>query len=291
MNLGHDTLSLAAGLSRADARLDTVSARISSGRRIDRPAVDSAGLGQIERLGSEQTRLRAAEVNVQNGVSRLQSTDGQLSVMGKILTRLSELSTLSTGPAQVSADRAQYATEFAQLQQQLRQIVGGSASEIGGAGVSDPLGRFNDRELFGPGPGDTLAIGAESSETLSLPVINLRQGAVGQLIRQDASGDFSLSLSTGGSASLTATLNAALAQIGDARSSVGAGQSRLSLASGVLATADANREAALGAIQDSDIAAETTQLARLKVVSEGHTAMLAQAREVTAKLLPLLARN
>ncbi len=291
MNLGHDYLSLAAGLTRADARLDTVSARVSSGRRIDRPAADSAGVGQVAHLDSEQTRLRAAEVNVQNGVSRLQATDSQLSVMGKIVTRLSELASLATGPAQVSSDRAQYAAEFGQLQSQLRQIVGGSATEIGGAGVNEPLGRFNDRELFGSGPADRLAIGAESADSLALPVINLRQGAVGALIKQDSAGNFTQSLAAGDSAALGETLRAALAQIGDSRALVGAGQSRLGLAAGMLATADANREAALGSIQDADLAAETTEMARLKILSEGHTAMLVQARDVTAKLLPLLARN
>ncbi len=291
MNLGHESLSLAASLARADARLDTVSARVSSGRRIDRPAVDSAGVGQVARLDAEQTRLRAAEVNVQNGVSRLQATDSQLSVMGKIVTRLSELASLATGPAQVSSDRAQYATEFTQLQTQLRQIVGGSSAEIGGADVNDPLGRFNDRDLFGPGSGESLAIGADAGELLAFPVVNLRQGAVADLIRQDASGGFALSLAAGGSASLGEILRSALSQLGDSRAAVGAGQGRLTLAAGMLATADANREAAIGAIQDADIASETTQLARLKMVSEGHTAMLVQARDVTAKLLPLLARN
>ena len=290
--IGNASHSLASGLARADSAIETVSARISSARRIDRPATDAAGVGQVARIEAGQTRLRAAEVNIQNGVSQLQATDGQLSTLGRIVTRLSELATLGADATRPDSDRSQYASEFTQLQAQLRQIVGGTSAEIGGlSDVERPLGRFNDRELFGPGPGDTIAIGVEAGEAVALPVINLRQGALGSLLRQDASGNFALSPAASGSSALGETLVAALSQLGDARASVGAIQSRLTFAAGVADVASANREAALGAIQDADIAAETTQLARLQIRSEAHTAMLVQARDVTAKLLPLLARG
>ena len=291
--IGNAPLNLASGLARADSAIETVSARISSARRIDRPATDGAGIGQVARIEAEQIRLRAAEVNIQNGVSQLQATDSQLSTLGRIVTRLSELTTLGSDATRPAADRAQYASEFTQLQTQLRQIVGGTSAEIGGlSDVERPLGRFNERELFGPGPGDTIAIGVEAGETVTLPVINLRQGPLGTLLRQDSSGNFVLSpASSSSSSALGETLVAALSQLGEARASAGATQSRLVFAAGVAEIANANREAALGAIQDADIAAETTQLARLQIRSEAHTSMLVQAREVTAKLLPLLARN
>ncbi len=291
--IGNAPLDLASGLARADSAIETVSARISSARRIDRPAVDGAGVGQVARIEAGQARLRAVDVNIQNGVSRLQAADGQLSTLGRIVTRLSELATLGADATRPAADRAQYAVEFTQLQTQLRQIVGGTRAEIGGVSdVERPLGRFNDRELFGPGPGDVIAVGVEAGETVALPVTNLRQGALGALLRQDSAGDFTLSPSSpGSSAALGETLVAALSQLGEARASTGAAQGRLVFAAGVAEVAGANREAALGAIQDADIAAETTRLASLRIRSEAHTAMLVQARDVTARLLPLLARD
>jgi flagellin len=292
MNLSHHSLSLASGLGRIDPRLESVSARVSSGRRLDSPAADPAGVGHAAKIESGQTRLRAAEVNIQNGVSRLQSTNGQLTALGRVVSRLSEISTLSVDAVQGDADRALYASEFARLQEQLRQVVGGSTAEIGGtAGVDHPLGMFNERPLFGPGPGDTLVIGSDAEERLTLPVLNFRSGALGDLVRQDASGRYTLTLGSAGSATLNSGLRAALDQIADAQAEVGAGQSRLALATGFVTTASANHEAALGEIQDADIAAETTKLARLQIVAEGHTAMLGQARDMTAKLLPLLARK
>lgn len=289
LNLGNDYRSLAAGLSRVSSSVDTVSARISSGRRIDRPSVDSAGVGQAATLDSSQTRLRAVEVNIQNGVSRLQVTSGQLGTLGKIVTRLSEISSLAADGVQGAADKAQYTAEFKQLQEQLRQFIGGDTSEIGGsAGVPQPLGNFDGRALFGGGPADTLAIGENAGDHLALPVMNFRQGALGSLIRQDASGNFTLTLGSADAATLGAALNDALAQVADGQAAVGAGQSRLAFAAGVASTASANHEAALSAIQDTDVATATTELARLKMVSDSHTAMLTQARDVSAKLISLL---
>jgi flagellin len=292
MTLFHHALSLTSGLSRSEALTDASSSRISSGRRLDRPAADSAGVGQAAKLDSDQARLRAAEVNIQNGVSRMQVTSSHLGILGRVVTRLSELAALGGNPIQSASDRALYSDEFRQLQTQLRQIVGGTKAEIGGvADIDQPIGNFSGRPLFGPGPAESLVIGSGDDDRVQLPVIPLRGGAVGALLQQDAAGVFNLGPETTDSATLAATLRDALSQIADSQAQVGAGQSRLTLAASVASTASANHEAALGTIRDADIATETTLLARFQIVSEGHTAMLVQARDVTAKLLPLLARN
>jgi flagellin-like hook-associated protein FlgL len=41
-------------------------------------------------------------------------------------------------------------------------------------------------------------------------------------------------------------------------------------------------------IRDADIAADSTARARLQILGESHTAMLAQARDASAKLIDLL---
>ncbi len=294
MNLSHHSLSLAAGLGRIDEFRAAVTSRVASGKRLDRPATDPAAVAQSGKLVSEQARLRAAEVNIQNGVSRLQVSTGQLNALDRIVTRLSEIATLAGNAVQNPADRANYGIEFAQLQQQMRQIVGGSSAEIGGSGVDKPLGQFNERPLFGPGPGDSIVVGPDSEDRLSLPVLNLRAGPVGDLLRQDATGTFVLGLGAGGavpSPGLGVTLRAALGQLAEAQAEVGSGQSRLLLSASVAATARENHEAALSTIQDADLAVETTELARLQILGESRTAMLAHARDAGAKLLPLLARR
>jgi flagellin len=289
--LSQSSLGLASGLSRLGQLTDATSSRIASGRRLDHPSADPAGLGQSAKLDGEHTRLRAVEVNLQNGVSRLQSTTGQLDVLGRVTTRLSELAALVTDPTRGPAASATYVTEFTQLQTQLRQIIGGSAAEIGGTGVASAQGSFNHQELFGPGPNDTLVIGEAPPATYTPPVLNLRTGALGELIRQDASGAFTLQLDASTAPAINQRLQAATAQIADSQAQVGAGLSRLDFASSVATTAATNHEAALSTIRDADLATELTALSRLKMLTESHTAMLAQARDTSAKLLPLLSRR
>lgn len=289
--LAQNSLGLAANLARLGDLADAASARVSSGRRLDRPSTDPAAVGQVSRLDGESTRLRAVEINLQNGVSRLQATTGQLDVLGRLTTRLSELASLAADPIRSPADTASYATEFTQLQTQLRQIIGGTSAEIGGSGVASAQGAFNQQELFGPAAGDTLVIGEAPPARYQPPVLNLRTGALGDLIRQDASGAFTLQLDASTAPAITRGLQAATTQIADAQAQVGAGLSRLDFAASVATTAATNHEAALSAIRDTDLATELTALSRYKILNESHTAMLAQARDASAKLLPLLARR
>ncbi len=289
LNLTQQSLSLAAGLARLQPKSDTVSARISSGQRIDRPAVDSAGLGQAAKLDAQQTRLGAVQVNLQNGISRMQVTSGQLGQISKILTRMGEISALSSNNLQNAKDRSLYQAEFTQLQDQMRQSIGGTTAEIGGTvGIDQPTAKFNDKALFGPSSGESLSIGLQVDEQLALPTLNFRSGAIGDLIKQDATGAYTFNLNTAG---IPAALNTALDQASSGSATIGAVQSRLEFASGVVTTAKTNQEAAISAIRDADIAKEVTSLSRLQILSESHNAMLAQARDASGNILKLLGRG
>ncbi len=287
LNMNQGALGLAAGLGRLQSLSDVASSRVSSGKRLDRPSVDAAGVGQATKLDAQQSRLSGLEVNLQNGVSRMQVTSEQLRGLSRLVTRMSELTTLSNSPLQSSGDKSAYNAEFVQIQAQLRQSVGGTSAEIGGSDVGNPLGSFNGKALFGPAAGETLSIGLEVDDSLTLPALNLRAGAMGDLVRQDASGNFTFTMSGAGA---VAGLSTALDQLGSTQSVVGSVQSRLGFAAGVVTTARTNHEAALSVIRDSDLATESTTLARLQILTESHTAMLAQARDASAKLIPLLRR-
>jgi len=287
-SINQHSLTLASGLGRLKVLNQVATARVSSGQRIDRPSADIAGVGQAAKLDAQQSRLGSVLVNLQNGVSRLQLTSSQLGQIGRIVSRLGELATYATSPVQNNTDRALYQTEFTGLQDQLRQMIGGTTAEIGGtADVTKPSGTFNDSVLFGSAPGEMLSVGLNSDDRLTLPVLNFRTGALGDLIRQDATGNYTTTLTSTG---LLPALNSALNQTSDANAEVGSVQSRLDFASSVTTVARINNEAALSVIRDADIAAESTALARLQILTESRNAMLAQARDSRASLIGLLTR-
>lgn len=289
INASLNTRLLAAGLSRLQPDIDAATARISGGKRILSPADDPAGNAVASRLEGRNARLQAVETSVQNGASRIQATTDQLTGIGRLITRLSEIATLSNNPVQSAGDKAGYAAEFIQIQEQLRQTIGGTTAEIGGTSdITAPLGAFNGQALFGAGNGETIATGLEAADQLVLPGFNLRSGPLQSIIRQDASGAFTFTLD---GANGVATLDGALDQVAGVLSTAGAVLSRLEFAGGVAVTARTNNEAALTVIQDTDVATETTTLTRLRMLSDSHTSMIAQARDGGAKLLSLLSRN
>jgi len=283
------SLYLAAGLGRIQSLSDAASSRVSSGKRIDSPAADVAGVGMAAKLDGQQARLRGVEINLQNGVSRMQSTAGQLNTISRVVSRLSELSVLGSNATQDANSRSLYQVEFTKLQDQLRQTIGGTTAEIGGtADVSNPSGTYNGTRLFGAAAGETLTIGLQADAQITLPSLNLSNGAMGALISQDASGNYTTTIASSGAGT---TINDALTQTSQVLANVGAVQSRIDFSVNIAATASANHEAALSVIRDADLATDVTAISRLNMLRDAHNAMLAQSRDSGAKLIGLLSRN
>ena len=109
-------------LSRANDALRKSLARLSSGNRIVSPADDAGGMAVAYKLNSKLKRTEAVRQNIQNGISYLQVQDGALSVVGKILDRISELRTMSMDITKNSGDIENYSKEFVELQSQLNQV-------------------------------------------------------------------------------------------------------------------------------------------------------------------------
>jgi flagellin len=288
VSLNQQTNTLAQRLARLQPALDDSIARLSSGSRLTRPADDPIGVGLVARYEARQKRLEAAEINLQNGASRLQTTDSLLGGLAQALGRMGELATLSQNAVMNADDRQNYASEFKSLQEQIRNVIGGTTAEIGGTtDVPSPQGAFQGRELFGPPPagGEVLYAGADEDAKITLPDINLRQGSVLAIFAQDPGGAFTLTIDNPNAVTM---LSAATGQLSLGRSAVGGAQSRIEFASSAITTAQTNAEAALSRIRDTNVATETTLLTRRQMVEEANTAMLAQAREVPRQLLPLL---
>lgn len=149
INTNIQAISGARHLNHSQEMLGRSLTRLSSGSKIVNPSDDAAGLAVSEKLDAQGRRVRAATTNVQNAISYVQTADGFMSGMTKILSRMSELAILAKDVTKNGSDVELYAMEFVALQSQLRQTIGGSAEQIGGEGSSAPLGQFNGITLFG----------------------------------------------------------------------------------------------------------------------------------------------
>ena len=99
--------------------------------------------------------------------------------------------------------------------------------------------------------------------------------------------DLDLSTTAGSQTALSA-LDAAINQISDQQSNLGAIQNRLQSAVDNLTSSSTNTQAAQGRIQDTDYSATTSALSRSQIIAQAATAMLAQANQQPQLVLSLL---
>jgi len=122
INTNYAATAAANNLAASNLNLQKSLNRLSSGSKIVSPSDDAGGLAVSMKISAEATRLGASSTNMANEVSFFQTQDGALKVVGKILDRMSELSTLYTDKTKSTSDIANYATEFTSLVGELGAI-------------------------------------------------------------------------------------------------------------------------------------------------------------------------
>jgi flagellin len=197
----------------------------------------------------------------------MQTQDGVLKNADKILNRLSELAQLSADVTKSDADRTLYQTEFNGLTAALEQMA---------------LEDFNGIALFSTGVGTLSVVTSENGEQ-SFGITQVDLNAIAQSV-----GAVSVNISSGADSADIAVLTTGIQNLANARAQNGAEQSRLSFSADLLAINKVNLEAANSRIIDVDVASESANLARLNILQQAGTAMLAQANQSQQSILRLL---
>lgn len=247
-------------LNNNNSMLQKSLARLSSGSKITASSDDAGGLAVSMRMEAAIRRNDAAQTNVANAGSFLQTQDGAMKTAGKVLERVAELKTLSTDVTKSATDIANYDKEFTALKAQLTSIV---------------AEKFNGVALFGGGS-LTVETSEDGSQTLAVSKSDLATN---------------VTTITGGAnlAAITTTnISDAITNVATSRAQNGAEASRLSFSSELLTTNRTNLEAANSRIVDVDVAAESTKLARNNILVQASSAMLAQANASSQSVMTLL---
>ena len=96
--------------------------RLSSGYRINRAADDAAGLAISERMRSQISGLAQANRNIQDGVSMVQTAEGNLDEVHSMLQRVRELAVQYKNGTLSTDDQAAIQTEVNQLASEIERI-------------------------------------------------------------------------------------------------------------------------------------------------------------------------
>ena len=274
-------------LNNINASLQKSLNRLSSGSRINSSADDAGGLAVSMRLSAAIRRTEATQSNVSNGQAFLETQDGVLKTADKVIARMSELTQLATDVTKSTSDLALYQTEVnnlkSQLSSMLKEAFNGISLFTVGTNGSTPL------------TSTTLNIVSTQDGTQSVGITQADLASAVYLVGTTATATSTsitngINISTVSNAqSAISSVNQAIQNLAQLRAYNGSEQSRLNFAADVLVMNKTNPESANSRIVDVDIAAESSNLARLNILQQAGTAMLAQANQSSQSLLRLLA--
>ena len=124
LRINHNVTALNAhsNLVTNDSRLSSSIERLSSGLRINRASDDAAGLTISEKLRTQVRGINRALMNVQDGISLIQTAEGALNETHSMLQRMRELALQSGNDTLTTTDRLEIQKEIVQLKEDINRI-------------------------------------------------------------------------------------------------------------------------------------------------------------------------
>ncbi len=313
INVNQAASSAGLNLGKSNEALQKSLSRLSSGRRIVNSSDDAGGLAVSMKMAAAQKRTEATAVNLRNIQSYLDTQDGAFKIADKVLSRMSELTTLARDVTKNSGDVENYDKEFQNLQSQLTSLgtekfngVSLFAANITGSTFTVPTSEDGSQNTsvtkssMDSDPWVSMMVKGFNTTTVSGQTVYVPVGSTDGYALNDPFTPIPVGTSTTTSVSSSGTLTydnsdefvivvqQALQQLADMRAQNGAEMSRVNFAQDLLNINAINLEAANSRIIDVDVAAESSQLARFQILQQAGTAMLAQANTSQQSLVRLL---
>lgn len=261
--------------------------KLSSGMRINRSADDASGLAVSEKMRTQIKGLNRANMNVQDGISFIQTTEGYLAETTAILQRVRELAVQSSNGIYTDEDRQYIQVEVSQMISELDRI----ASQAQFNGMKMLTGTFSRPTADAPAQASMyLHVGANMDERVRVYIGTMNSQALGlkSPVGNPATASF-ISLSTQNSSnSVIGLVDQALRRVNSQRADLGAYQNRLESASRSIMVGYENLQSAESQIRDTNMAKESSVHARNQVMLQAANAMLAQANQQPQMVLQLL---
>lgn len=249
--------------------------RLSSGKRINSAADDSSGLALVQGLKTQVLGNRQAIKNAQDGISLTQTAEGVLSTVHDMLQRMRQLAVQGANDTYSVSARVQIGSEMDAIR-----------VEIGRIGqVTEAMGRkILGSKYVEPADALRFQVGANASdaEVIAITFVDVTDIAKNQIghIPQDANHEaFQRSIEN---------IDDQIQVISGARASLGALMNRFEHTINNLNVSVENLCAAQSRMQDADLAAESVNFMRGRILSQSSRAVLSQALSAPHGVLSLL---
>ena len=272
LNTNMASLYAQKSLSTAQADLAGSVQKLSSGKRINSAKDDAAGYAVAEAVKATKNVTDQSIQNTQDAISMVQTAEGALDVVSKILQRTLTLVTEKqngslTGTA-TTLQLGSINSEIATLLSEVSKIK--TRTKFQGAGDS----------LFGGGA-KTFGTGDSTTNTVSIADLTLARLGI------TAASEATVTQAEADAITATSIMSAVQTNIAD-RANLGAVLNRFSFVVDNMQTLSNNLADAQSRIVDTNYAAETANLTRGQILQQAATSMLAQANQMPNVILTLL---
>ena len=242
--------------------------KLSSGYQVNRAADDAAGLSISEKMRNQIRGLNQAVKNAEDGISLIQTAEGNMNEIHSILQRMGELAIKARNDVNASEDRQTIQDEISQLKQEICSIT--KKAEFNGTKLLD--GTMSS--------GKNLQVGANQGELLKIAISGTSLKKLGLT---------KTSVTTAKSASAAiAQIQSAIKNVSAQRSLLGAIQNRLEYTINNLENYSENLTSAESQIRDTDMATEMVTYSKNNILQQAAQSMLSQANQATQSVLNLL---
>ena len=263
-------------LNRTQTSLTKSLERISSGLRINHSADDAAGLSVASSMESDNTSIKQAMRNTNDGISMIQTAEGGANEVYNILTRMRELAVQSSNQTYNSTDRKQMTIEFNELRKEIKRIA--------------TTANFNSISVLNSTKTLKFQIGLHNNTdnqfSIKMASVNLSIGALAI-----STGSVSVGGATTAVGFATNAINVidtALVSVNDVRARLGAYQNRLESTLNEASNYSENLAASASRIIDVDYAQESSSMTRYQIMQQAGVAALGQAKAIPQSVISLL---
>ena len=296
INTNIDSLFIQRALGIHTRNVDESTKRLATGFRINRPSDDAPGYVYSEKLDSQIRGSSAAQRNINDAISALDTGDSALTTVLDNVQRIREIIVEANDGGQTQAELDAGQIEMNNLVTEIADLR--TNTEYNGRKLLD--GTFNLNVQNGPRDGNTYALNMTTGTWDGVDVnVSTIGGAIGTLgygaTKRLDQMSISINVANNGGGALTApvasdltSLDSMIKNLSTMQASVSAKRNRLSSDYNFLTDSKFNLEKAKSNVMDTDIASESSRLTINQVLQQSAVSLLAQANSSPQLALSLI---
>ncbi len=281
VNTNLSALKTQANLNSATNGLNKALERMSTGLKINSAKDDAAGLYVATKINTQIRGNKVAQDNISTASNVLSTAEGDLNTILEHLNRVRDLAVQASNSIYDADSMAAMSKEVEARLDEIDRVA--NVSNFNGLKLLAGAGAAGDKLT-------SLRVQVGANQELPANRIMVEDvfgdtTSAGLLIESTSVAAFQTS--TAAAAYIT-TIDNAIKNVANKKSSIGAYQNRLDAALESLTTTIENATAAKSTIMDADIAKESMEYTRQQILQQTSSALLAQANQLPAIALNLI---